>query len=95
MNRTELYDVLDHYLAALARRDPGAVRWAAGARISENNVMLPAGDGLWGTIEALGVYKLRFADPQSGAVGYFGTVHEYQEESAFTLRLKVAANGAI
>lgn len=95
MNRTELYDVLDHYLAALARRDPGAVRWAATARVSENNVMLPAGDGLWGTIEALGVYKLRFADPQSGAVGYFGTVHEYQEESAFTLRLKVAANGAI
>ncbi len=95
MNRTELYDVLDRYLAALARREPGAVRWASGARVSENNVMLPAGDGLWGTIEALGVYKLRFADPQSGQVGFFGTVHEYQEESAFTLRLKVAANGAI
>ena len=95
MNRAELYAGLDHYLAALARRDAAAVRWSASARISENNVMLPVGDGVWGTIDALGAYRLRFADPQTRSVGFFGTVHEYQEESAFTVRLRFAADGSV
>jgi len=95
MNRSGLYEVLDGYLQALERRDAAAVRWADGARCSENNVMLPRGEGLWGTIESVGTYRLRFADPVSGHAGYFGTVREPLEESAFTLRLKVDASGAI
>jgi hypothetical protein len=95
MGRTGLYEVLDAYLHALRWRDPGAVRWAHGARTSENNVMLEVGDGLWGTIEGIGAYRLRFADPKTGQVGYFGTVNEHIEESAFSLRLKVDADGRI
>ncbi len=52
------------------------------------------GDGLWGTITALGSYDLRFADPLTGQVGFFGTVTETTDTSAFTLRLKVE-NGAV
>jgi hypothetical protein len=95
MNRTELYGVLDAYLAALTARNAARVDWAAGARTSENNVMLPIGEGLWGTITAIGAYQLRFADPQSGEVGYFGTVTETHEESAFTLRLKIDHRGKV
>jgi hypothetical protein len=95
MDRSALYEVLENYLRALARRDARAVRWAPGALTSENNVMLEAGDGLWGTIESVGEYRLRFADPASGQVGYFGTVHEAFEESAFTTRLKVDGAGRV
>jgi len=95
MDRAGLYDVLDSYLWALRRRDPTAVRWAEKPLTSENNVMLEAGDGLWGTIESVGSYRLRFADPQTGHVGYFGTVHEHYEESACTVRLKLNAAGAV
>lgn len=95
MDRSALYAVLDGHLAALAARDPAGVRWAAGALTSENNVMLAVGDGLWGTIEGIGDYALRFADPATRQVGYFGTVHEAIEESAFTLRLKLDAEGAV
>ncbi len=77
MNRAGLYEVLDAYLAALGRRDPSSLRWADAALTSENNVMLEVGDGLWGTIESFGPYRLRFADPATGQVGYFGTVHEH------------------
>ena len=58
-------------------------------RNTENNVALMVGDGLWRTITALGGYDLRFADPQLGQVGYFGTVTETDETAAFTIRLKV------
>jgi hypothetical protein len=95
LTRLALYEVLDRYLDALGRRDSGAVNWAPAARTSENNVMLDPGDGLWGTIDRLGDYRLSFADESNGQVGFFGTVHEHHEESAFSLRLKVDTTGAI
>ncbi|OYX62642.1 MAG: hypothetical protein B7Y89_08545 [Novosphingobium sp. 32-60-15] len=95
MIRAELYAVLDRFLAALNARDPHALDWAPGAYHSENNVMLEIGDGVWGTIDRLGEYQLRFADEQTGQVGYFGTIIEPIEESAFTLRLAVNPAGQI
>lgn len=95
MDRSALYAALDGYLAALAAREPGAVKWATSAQTSENNVLLAIGDGLWGTIDRLGDYQLRFADTRTGEVGYFGTVIEPLEESAFTLRLKINADGDV
>jgi hypothetical protein len=95
LSRRALYTHLDEYLSALVARSPERVRWATGARTSENNVMLTIGDGLWGTITGLGAYQLRFADEATGQVGYFGTVSEPQEESAFTLRLRLTPEGAI
>jgi len=95
MDRAGLYEALDDYLRALGKRDAGAPRWAAKPLTSENNVMLEVGDGLWGTIDAVGAYRLRFADPDTRHVGYFGTVHEHVEESAFTVRLKIDDTGRI
>jgi hypothetical protein len=95
MNRNTLYAVLDRYLTALAAKNPARVEWAKTVNNSENNVMIPTGEGLWGTLDRLGDYQLRFADVKTGQVGYFGTVHEPLEESAFTVRLKVDAQGKI
>lgn len=94
VTRADLYKVLDAYLAALKVRDPSRVKWAPRVRNTENNVALRVGDGLWGTITALGSYDLRFADPLTGQVGYFGTVTETEETAGFTLRLKVE-NGLV
>lgn len=95
MDRSSLYAALDDFLAALNVGDASRVPWAAGALTSENNVMLQIGDGVWGTIERLGDYALRFADTRTGQVGYFGTVHEAIEESAFTLRLVIDDAGQV
>lgn len=92
--RASLYQVLDTYLAALKVRDPSRVRWAPQVRNTENNVAIMVGDGLWGTITALGGYDLRFADPLTGQVGFFGTVTETTDTSAYTVRLKVE-NGLV
>ncbi len=95
MDRAALYAKLDEYKAALIARDPARLAWAPGAQFSENNVMLEPGDGLWGTIDRLGDYDLRFADPSTRQVGFFGVTHEYSEESGFALRLAFDASGAI
>ena len=95
MDRAALYALLDDYLDALGARAPGRLAWAEGARMSENNVMLDPGDGVWATIDRVGDYQLRFADPASGHVGYFGTVIEPAEESAFCMRLRADDRGRI
>ena len=95
MDRAALYAILDHYLAALCAKDCAGVPWSAGARHSENNVMLVPGDGVWRTVERLGDYQLRFADTRTGGVGYFGTLIEPREESAFSLRLRVNEAGQV
>lgn len=89
--RADLYASLDRYLAALRARDPTLAGWAQTVRTTENNVELEVGDGLWGTITALGSYDLRFADVERGQVGFFGSVIETREESPLTIRLRIAS----
>lgn len=95
MDRAALTAKLDEFLAALAARDAARLNWAPGARHSENNVMLAPGDGVWGTIDALGDYRLTFADSRTRQVGFFGTVIEPTEESAFCMRLGLDPEGRI
>ena len=93
--RDRLYAVLDQYLAALASRDASRVRWSRFVHVTENNVALAIGDGLWGTITDLGDYDLRFADVTSGQVGLFTTAHETMHVSGMTVRIAVDADDAI
>jgi len=95
MDRNALYQVLDDYLHALSKGNASAVNWSYHPLTSENNVMLERGDGVWQTIERLGDYQLRFADTKTGGIGYFGTIVEPMEESAFSLRLKVDDDGRV
>lgn len=90
-DRACLYTKLDAYLAALKAHAPGEAPWAANASYLENNVRLKPGEGLWVTASSLGSYELRFADPASGTVGYYGTVQETITDSPFALRLTVKA----
>ncbi len=89
--RKELYAALDTYLAALRSHDPARCSWADTVHHTENNVALGIGDGLWGTLSRLGSYDLRFADVETGQVGFFGSVIETRDESPLTVRIRVAA----
>jgi hypothetical protein len=87
-----LQGFVDQYMQALLAHDPGKLPWSADARFTENNVPLRPGDGLWATIDKQGDYKLYFADPETGQVGFFGTVEEDGSPSVFSLRMKIEAH---
>jgi hypothetical protein len=89
-DRACLYGYLDQYLDALVHHDAARLPWAPNARYTENNVEMAIGDGAWGTVTKLGDYRLKFADAQTGNVGFFGVLTETNETSGFALRLKVA-----
>jgi hypothetical protein len=85
--RAQLYAALDRYCDALPARDPARIEWASDALVTENNVALEPGDGLWGTITGLGPYDLRFADVETGQVALFTTVTETRDTSGACIRL--------
>lgn len=80
---------VDQYLAALVAHDPSRLPVAAGVKFTENTIPLKLGDALWGTISGLGTYKVYFADPQAGQVGFEGTIRENGTPAILVLRLKV------
>ncbi len=90
-DRACLYGFLDRYLDAMKAHDPSRLAWASKARYTENNVALVPGDGVWATARGFGDFRVRFADPQTGGVGFYGIVQEADAASPFALRLKILA----
>ncbi len=88
-DRACLNGFIDKYMAAMLAHDPSRLPWARHVSFTENNVPLAVGDGLWGTIDSQGSYKLYFADPQAGEAGFYGDVVENGHRSPFSLRLRV------
>lgn len=85
--REALHAALDRYLAALQAHDHTRLKWATDALVTENNVALEPGDGMWGTITGVGPYDLRFADVETGQVALFTTVTETRDTSGACIRL--------
>ena len=88
-NRQCLQDIADRYLAALVAHDPSKAPLAPSARITENGQKLGTEHGLWKTAAANAKFRLYFADPQQGAVGFIGQLMENDSPVPVALRLKV------
>ncbi|WP_148276510.1 hypothetical protein [Sphingobium sp. SYK-6] len=82
------------YMAALAKRDPAAVRFAPDVRFTENNALVPIGKGLWSSISKVAPNALEVADPLTRQAAWFGVVWEHGEPAYYAMRLKVD-DGAI
>lgn len=88
-DRACLTGIVDEYMAALLAHDPARVKWAKHVEFTENSVPMDIGDGLWNTITKQDAYKLYFADPQAGQVGFYGVVEESGVAQVYGMRLKV------
>jgi hypothetical protein len=90
---TCLTGFVDLYLKALAAHDPGLIAKTDHIQFTENTIPLKLGDALWATISGMGTYKLYFADPPAGEVGFEGTIRENGTPAILMLRLKVVNHG--
>jgi hypothetical protein len=97
-DRRCLEGLIDRYLDALVRHDPGAVPLAAAVRYTENGQRLAVGDGLWRSVKAKGRYRLVVADTEAQQVALIGTLEEQNADPTIgtpvliALRLKIAGN---
>jgi hypothetical protein len=88
-DRTCLENVVNQYLTALVARDPKRVPLSADVMYTENNQVMPVGDGFWKTVEGRGNYTHIFADPEFGQVAYMGTMREAGGPLLMSLRLRI------
>lgn len=87
--RACLYELADDYLAALVKKDPSRLPWADHVVFTDNNVQLEIGDGTWNTVDGKRDYDLKFADPATGQVAWFGVIEESGHPAIMALRLEV------
>ena len=88
-DRACLEGFVDQYLTALAARDASRLPVASTVRFTENGTVLKLGEGLWGTANGLGTFRLYTDDPAAGQVGFIGVVKEWDRPAILVLRLKV------
>jgi hypothetical protein len=89
-DRACLNGFVDLYWTALVNHDPDRLPLTPNARYTENGQTLKLGDGIWGVpLLKAGTYKLYFADPKAGQVGFMGTFFENNHERIVYLRLKI------
>ena len=93
-DRACLIGHLRDHMKALAARDPSQVRLAPNVRFTENNVFIPVGEGLWGTVDKVDATGLEAADPSTGNAAWFGSVVENGRPAIYAVRIHVK-DGAI
>jgi hypothetical protein len=90
-DRSCLEGFVTQYLDALVAHDPARLSVTPGVVFSENDVPLQLGEALWRTASGVGTYRLTFADPLGGQVGFMGTIRENGRPASLVLRLKIDA----
>lgn len=90
-DRVCLEGFVNQYLDAMVARNPYSLPLAPKVRFTENEQVIPLGEGIWGTASGLGTYELFVADPQNGQVGFLGTLRENDTPIAIAIRLKIEA----
>lgn len=87
--RTRLIGVMDHYLCALADRDPGRLRLAPNFRYTEDAQHIALGSGIWRTLRSREPGGHYFVDPEAGQIEYWGVVDEMGATAMIAIRLKI------
>jgi hypothetical protein len=88
-DRACLEGFVNQYLDAMIARNPYSLPLGPKVKFTENEQVISLGEGIWGTANGLGTYKLYVADTQAGQVGFLGTLRENDTPVAFALRLKI------
>lgn len=88
-DRECLLGYVETYLDGLEARDASRVPFSADVMFTENNVVMPIGEGLWKTINDVSEAGTEAADVQTGNAAWFGIVEEHGRPAYFGVRLKV------
>jgi hypothetical protein len=88
-DRACLDATLDAYLAALIAHDPAQAPLAGSYRHTENDIVIPRGEGMWHSMSGLGAVQRHYLDPVTRNAVYYGIVEEGAELAIVAIRLHV------
>jgi hypothetical protein len=88
-DRACLDDFIDQYLAALVTHDPSHLLLAKGVKATETGQLVAPGEGMWLSVDQIGIYRVRFDDPVAGEAGIIALTDEHGLPGVLALRLKI------
>jgi hypothetical protein len=94
-DRACLLSALGKHMDALGQGDATGLPVTPDVMITENNVRLHLGEGLWRTVTAVDAEGLEAADSLTGNAAWFGSVRENGEPAIYAVRIHVDEGGAI
>ncbi|HWK53645.1 MAG TPA: hypothetical protein VNR18_04680 [Hyphomicrobiales bacterium] len=89
-DRACLDATLSTYLDALVANDPSRAPLASTYRHTENDIVIPLGEGMWQNVTALGAVQRHYLDPVTHNAVYYGTLEEGDSLAIVAIRLQVA-----
>ncbi len=93
--RSQLIDLMERYIAAVARNDTSGLPFAKQVKLVENTKVLPLGKGLWESATGgFTNFKIFVADTVTGQVGVIGVIQVNHDSTIISARLRVV-NGEI
>jgi hypothetical protein len=85
-----LVEIMDQYLAGLAKNDPSGIPLADDVMLVENTKKTAIGDGLWKTATGGPTdFRIIVGDPDAGEVAFMGVIEENEKPTIAAIRLKV------
>ncbi len=88
-DRECLLGFVETYLDGLLARDPSRVPFSVDVMFTENNVVMPIGEGLWKTINKVSEAGTEAADIDTGNAAWFGIIEEHGRPAYYGMRIKV------
>jgi hypothetical protein len=88
-DRACLQKMLDTFLTAVFKHDPGAVPLADDYFATENTAQTAKGAGAWKSVTGYGDLQRRFFDPVNGSAAFLGILKKDGHDQITSVRIKV------
>jgi hypothetical protein len=90
--RACLEGLMHTYLDKLVAHDPASLPVAPGVKATENQALVPLGEGLWKTVQEQGTYQIFAADVRNQQVAFIGNVRTTAGWTMLAVRLRITGH---
>jgi hypothetical protein len=89
-DRACLEGFMNGYLGAIVAHDPARLRAVPNVKYTENQSLLPIGDGLWKSMRAIGTYRILASDIRNQQIAFMGNAQIAGGWTMLAVRLRIA-----
>jgi hypothetical protein len=88
-DRACLRELLDGYMAAVFKHDPGAASLSAHHVATDNTTEVRNGEGFWKNVNGYGEVQNRYLDAKNESAAFYGLVKQGGKDQMISVRIKV------
>ncbi|WP_404714092.1 hypothetical protein [Sphingomonas sp. MMS24-J13] len=88
-DRSCLEGFMTAYLGAIVAHDPARIHAVPNVKYTENQALVPIGEGLWKSLRAIGTYRILASDIRNQQIAFMGNAQIASGWTMLTVRLRI------